>query len=493
MYFPAKSSLNHVMVNGSEDGLRLTSAEVEFNAVQVYSSRYGAEISNATVSCSDCTFSSSSAISLDSLSAVTLTRCLIVDSYYGIVCRDAWHWLNITDCSFRNNRAGAIYLEGYYYYYYYAVTHSTLLLRRSVFAGNLRAVYINQYFAAFDILFEATDNVIESADSEENLITVSGFYINLRATGSQARVALQRNIFRNLPYSAISISRCYGPSLLGNIFFNVTVTENNFDSMSETAVKFDCLDNASMLIQSNTFRQNRVNAGSSCLSISLTEGGNTSSAELRVNRNEFRENSGTLVGNIIRSGHFSISPGGSRLLEFVSNTFVDNTALDSTIYSEFSDLNMHFNAYSNQRARFELRVGFPAEEFANCTYNWWGVSTEVDIAARIFDYSDMTSVGTVLYVPFLKSLHFTCTALSDCSGHGRCVHHDTCLCDDGWSGVDCSVYSCSDVYDCSNRGQCVGPNFCRCDSGWLQPDCSRASCLLQNNCSNRGVCYSPNV
>ena len=483
-----------MIVNGSEDGLQLTSVEVECNAVHVYSSRYGVSVSNATVICSDCTFSSSStsgaAISLDSPSAVTLIRCLIVDSQYGIIIRSAWHLLNITDCSFRNNRAGGIHLTTYHYHLdNEAVTRATLLLRRSVFTGNSHAVHIHHYNAAFDILVEASENVIESAESVGNLVTVSGFYINVVGSRSQAHIALQRNTFRNLPYSAISISRC-GFWSFGNL--NITVIENNFKSISQTAVVIQCVDSAGTFIHSNTFLQNEVNTGSSCLTISLTGVVNRSPVELKVSRNEFRENSGTYVGSIVRYGHNTLTPGGVSA-EFVSNTLVDNTALHSTIYSEYSALNMHFNAFSNPRAKFELQVGFPADEFANCTYNWWGVSTEVDIAGRIFDHSDMASVGTVLYMPLLNSSQFTCTALSDCSGHGSCVYYDTCLCDDGWSGTDCSVYSCSDVYDCSNRGQCVGPNFCRCDSGWLQPDCSRASCLLRNNCSNRGVCSSPNV
>jgi len=483
-----------VIVNGSEDGLRLTSVEVECNAVHVYSSRYGVSVSNATVSCSDCTFSSSStsgaAISLDSPSAVTLIRSLIVDSQYGIIIRSAWHLLNITDCSFRNNRAGGIHLRRYHYHLdNEAVTRAVLLLRRSLFSGNSHAVYINQHYGAFDILVEAADNVIESAESEGNLVAVSGFYINVVGSRTQAHVELQRNTFRNLPYSAISISRC-GSSSFDNL--NITVIENSFKSISQTAVVIQCVDSAVTFIHSNTFLQNKVNTGSSCITISLSGVGNRSPVELKVSRNEFRENSGTYVGSIVRSGHGTLTPGGVSA-EFVFNTLVDNAAHNSTIYSEYSDLNMHFNTFSNQRARFELQVGFPADEFANCTYNWWGVSTEADIAARIFDHSDMASVGTGLYVPFLNSSHFTCVALSDCSGHGSCVYYDTCLCDDGWSGVDCSAYSCSDVYDCSNRGQCVGTNLCRCDSGWLQPDCSRASCLLQNNCSNRGVCALPNV
>jgi len=484
-------------MNGSEDGLALASVEVECNGVHVYSSRYGVSVSSATVNFRDCTFSGSSmngaGINLDSPSTVVLTRCLITDSNYGIMSHSAWHSLNITDCTFRNNSADAIRLI--HSSYTNTIIPATLLLHRNLFSDNSRAVHVHQH-VGIDILVEAVDNVIESvsvnSENKENGISVSGVYVNLAAAGSRAHVTLQRNVFRNLPHSAVSISRCYHFPLLAN--HSTAVIGNNFTGLSQTAVVIHCADAAATLIQKNTFLHNKMDIGSSCLNISVGEVGNRESIELRIDHNEFYENSGTFIGWILRSEHSRISPDGvSSLSEFVSNTLVDNVPQDSTIYSEYSGLRMHFNTFSNQRARYELRVGFPADQTANCTLNWWGVATEVGIATRIFDHSDITSVGSVEYVPFLNSSQFDCTELSDCSGHGSCIYHDTCLCDAGWTGVDCSEYSCVDVYDCSNHGSCVGPILCHCDSGWLQPDCSRASCILQNNCSDHGVCSLPNV
>ena len=488
-------------MNGSEDGLTLASVEAECNGVHVYSIRQGVVVTNATVNFSDCMFSSSpmfgAGITLGSPSTVVLTRSLIVGCKYGIVSDSIQHWLNVTDCTFTNNTADAIRLV---HSDTEAVTSpATLLLHRNLFSDNSRAVHVDQN-VGIDVVVEAADNVIESAfvnaENDDSDVSVSGVYINLEAAGSKAHATLQRNTFRNLPYSAVSISRCHGSRLLGN--YSTAIVGNNFTSISQTAVVMQCVDTAATLIQSNTFLQNIINDGPSCLNLFSDEVGNRSYVELRIDRNEFRENSGTYVGKIVRSGHSSVPPGGdvsrlSEFVEFVSNTLVDNFPRDSTIYSEYSDLRMHFNTFSNHRTRFELRVGFPADQVANCTFNWWGVSTEAGIATRIFDHSDVASVGSVVYAPFLNSSQFSCAELSDCSGHGSCVYQDTCLCDAGWSGLDCSAYSCVDVYDCSSRGRCVGPNLCRCDSGWLQPDCSRASCILQSNCSNRGVCSLPNV
>ena len=472
----------------------LESVEAECNAVRIHGSQHGVVVTNSTVVFTDYVFSGSpvhryrfgAGINLVNPSTVVLTRCLIVGSTYGVVTRSVQQSLNITDCSFINNTASAIHLV---HSDTEADTPATLLLHRNLFSGNSRAVHIVQS-VGIDVLVEAADNIIESGsvnEVSEVSSTVSGIYINLRDVGSRARVTLQKNTFRNLPYPAVSISRCHDSPLLSNR--STSVTENNFTRISHSAVVIRCMDTADTLIQGNTFLQNRVHLGSSCLNLSSRAVGSRSSVELRINRNEFRENSGTYIGRIV-----GVSAGEvSTLSEFVSNTLVDNLARDSTIYSEYPDLNMHFNTFSNQRARFELRVGFPSDQVANCTFNWWGVSGEAGIARRIFDHSDMASVGSVLYVPFLNSSQFSCAELSDCSGHGSCVYQDTCLCDAGWSGLDCSAYSCIDVYDCSSRGRCVGPNLCQCDSGWLQPDCSTASCVLQRNCSSRGVCSLPNV
>jgi len=487
------------MLNGSEDGLALVSVEADCSGVQIYGGRYAVVVSNSTVSFSDCvffgsrTYTSGVGINLQSPTNVVLTRSVIVDSEYGIISRSMQHSLNITDCIFINNSAAAIHLV---HSYWKTVTPATLLLYRNQFSGNSRAVHVVQN-AGIDILVEAADNTIEESASASGRsgMHVSGVFINLQAVGKQASVTIQKNTFRNLPHSAVSISRCHHrSSLLRRFNHSTTVIENNFARISHTAVVIRCADTTATLIQRNTFLENMVNAGPSSIDLSLRALGNVLSTELSIDHNEFRENLGTYIGKIAVSGRSSLSSDGVlKISEFVFNTLVDNVPRNSTIYSEHPDLRMHFNTFSNQKARYELWVGFPENQVANCTFNWWGVGTEAGIAARVFDHSDMASVGSVLYVPFLNSSQFSCAQLSDCSGHGICVHLDTCRCDIGWSGQNCSTYSCVEVYDCSSRGRCVGPNLCSCDSGWLEPDCSRASCILQRNCSNRGVCSLPNV
>lgn len=45
----------------------------------------------------------------------------------------------------------------------------------------------------------------------------------------------------------------------------------------------------------------------------------------------------------------------------------------------------------------------------------------------------------------------TCTNVSECSGHGTCVHIDKCLCDVGWGGKNCTNSTCEELAYCSGR------------------------------------------
>lgn len=48
-----------------------------------------------------------------------------------------------------------------------------------------------------------------------------------------------------------------------------------------------------------------------------------------------------------------------------------------------------------------------------------------------------------------------------CQHNGRCTLPDTCTCEKGWEGYDCSVPQCAQ--DCLNNGVCVAPDTCLCD------------------------------
>ncbi len=70
-------------------------------------------------------------------------------------------------------------------------------------------------------------------------------------------------------------------------------------------------------------------------------------------------------------------------------------------------------------------------------------------------------------------------AANVCSGNGQCVGPDTCVCNEGFDGEDCStpIHSCygyfaNDVNVCSGRGVCVESDECACELGWTGHICT---------------------
>ncbi len=94
-------------------------------------------------------------------------------------------------------------------------------------------------------------------------------------------------------------------------------------------------------------------------------------------------------------------------------------------------------------------------------------------------------------------------APSVCSGHGACTARDRCECSDGYSGEDCSLNICygvesNDDVVCSGNGDCVAPNACECDTGYNGDDCSIVTCFRKwsnesSVCSGHGQCVAPNT
>uniref|UniRef100_A0A4W4ECM5 Tenascin R (restrictin, janusin) n=1 Tax=Electrophorus electricus TaxID=8005 RepID=A0A4W4ECM5_ELEEL len=70
----------------------------------------------------------------------------------------------------------------------------------------------------------------------------------------------------------------------------------------------------------------------------------------------------------------------------------------------------------------------------------------------------------------------------DCSERGLCIDGE-CVCEEAFEGEDCSMGRC--LNDCSHQGVCLN-GTCHCRSGFLGEDCSRVFCA--NNCSQKGDC-----
>lgn len=92
-----------------------------------------------------------------------------------------------------------------------------------------------------------------------------------------------------------------------------------------------------------------------------------------------------------------------------------------------------------------------------------------------------------------------------CGGHGSCVDANRCVCDPGYSGTNCSLFTCPSVLNnatgissaCAGNGICIGPNMCWCTAqGYTGPDCNSPIChgsVGSSACSGHGTCTSPDT
>ncbi|XP_051920619.1 teneurin-3 isoform X7 [Hippocampus zosterae] len=76
------------------------------------------------------------------------------------------------------------------------------------------------------------------------------------------------------------------------------------------------------------------------------------------------------------------------------------------------------------------------------------------------------------------------TCPEQCSSHGTFnTDSGTCVCEDTWTGADCSIEVC--VVDCGPHGTCLG-GMCHCEEGWAGAQCEQRDC--HPRCIDHGVC-----
>lgn len=156
-----------------------------------------------------------------------------------------------------------------------------------------------------------------------------------------------------------------------------------------------------------------------------------------------------------------------------------------------------------------------------------GASAGLCVCETGFSSSDGTStntIGTAGDCSRISSVPSSCTTgsgVTTCNGHGTCSTGSSsssstfrqCLCDDDWTGYDCSLRRCpkgkawwddptaNDVAhgwaECSNRGLCNrGTGECKCDSGNTGAACDRSICPYVSStdptieCNGRGRCMN---
>lgn len=77
----------------------------------------------------------------------------------------------------------------------------------------------------------------------------------------------------------------------------------------------------------------------------------------------------------------------------------------------------------------------------------------------------------------------------ECHNGGSCSYPDTCNCPQGWFDSNCTTPVCT--ITCGNGGNCVAPDVCQCPTEWTGPDCRTPVCV--QTCENDGFCVAPNT
>ncbi|EFC47167.1 predicted protein [Naegleria gruberi] len=103
--------------------------------------------------------------------------------------------------------------------------------------------------------------------------------------------------------------------------------------------------------------------------------------------------------------------------------------------------------------------------------------------------------------PFCFGIHYN--NVSACGGQGVCFDYNSCECEEGYFGQDCSLRLCFGTLSneselvCSGNGKCNDTDTCQCNDGYFSTQCEITTCfgILSNDtsvCSSHGNCSSWN-
>ena len=83
-----------------------------------------------------------------------------------------------------------------------------------------------------------------------------------------------------------------------------------------------------------------------------------------------------------------------------------------------------------------------------------------------------------------------------CGGKGKCVSSDLCQCNNGYTGIVCSISlppmcggrNSSDPTVCGGKGKCVSYDYCVCDPGFRLSLTSSSVCVEGNSTGPSSTC-----
>ena len=301
--------------------------------------------------------------------------------------------------------------------------------------------------------------------------------------GFRGHVFVEHNTFVDLSHGALSFRTSY-PS--ANI---LVIRGNMLRRVRGVPLRLSITKGIIMIVENNVCLTNKATnetAGIYLQTYSSYIGVYNVTGKIRLNH--FRENSGTNMIEVLVDERYSFN----RKLDFSANAFHNNYVSQGIFVTSSALCNVNYNTFTDNLSQHEFLVTFRGDTNVSAQYNWWGAADNDHVTGRIRDQSDDPELGRALYKPFLTKLDMPCDEVANCSGHGWCVRPNTCVCQSGWTGSECSHVSCADICNCSGHGACVGPNVCQCNDGWIAPNCAQASCHQRNNCSGHGSCVGPN-
>ena len=449
--------MSYFDVDGSEQGLHIYQDDIELANCTISNSK-GLTISGeGNVSVQKCTFTrNANAVTwLSSKARLSFVDCDIRSNTYGIGGGYVTE-LRVSDCRFIDNTNIAFKINS-------GGERGSITIQNNLFQRNYRAIY---FTPGYPNVTRIHGNTFQN-DRYGPSVQIDTYETNL---------LVENNTFADLPLEALKVYH------YNNRHKSSIIRNNTYSNIKGTPLDISRSDYANVIVEKNTFINNWV--GSRTAGIYMRFYYETSG---QIRMNEFSNNSGTNVVQVYLQRHYN----RQHQLEVESNMFYDNIATKTVIATNTERCTVTGNTFSNALSPYDLQVSFLSKNLS-APYNWWGGADEDHVRRRIWDHADVPELGRVLYEPFLLKSEMPCDEVANCTGHGLCVRPNTCECDSGWAGSDCSQFSCVDFGDCQNRGVCVGPNVCDCANGWMAPDCVRASCNDRNNCSGHGICVGPN-
>ena len=399
---------------------------------------------------------------------ITLQNSTFNNLLFYTVYVDGQGSLSVEDCIFQTTETFYSQQNGYWTVYFFsqpttAYPVQSLTVLRSTFSQLYGgSVYVYPYTYNIQGTINTTNLVISDCTFSNNYR--DSVALELSAVYSPMTVLVQRNVFTGS--SVYSSNFQYGDLYVdaSQYVTSVTIIDNTFTNNNHPLVPVLQVDaGCPIVVEANAFFSN----------IALTT----------VTWENYQ---GTSIGPGLQ-----VFWGNNLKLNQSPNNYV-TMLINSGGQTASFDYNFFDNSYNTDA---EVKTSVPNGYFLNMTSCWWGGSPDPEAAGKLYDFSESSSLATILYVPVLAAPVFPCDTVNNCtnSSHGSCILPQTCLCETGWGTADCGQYVCVDVFGCGNNGLCIGPNTCSCNPGWLPPYCLSPTCPDVNQCSNQGVCSSPDV